>query len=433
LGRIVGLIGIGPAGLRKLVVSAVVLVVLALLPILTAVAQLSGGTSQKPAANPYIHISLSKLADIVKYSGCTFGGLLDGYSGPEMVANETTGQLSLFDNYVDLIGRSDCTYINRASDTWDLPPDFSTIAKNMAALVSRSPRPYVLGQFIAESVALKKPYYYSTESRNFDFKKMCRADLTPTEIHCYASFDQPEYQKYVAYIIQKSIDLGFQVFLIGGAGLTDHQGTVDTSGLLKVIREMRNYAARKGVTILFIAQSPARFGGSAYSDNFDLIQGGAYINADGTLPDSPAVANKGSADANAPPRLWLIKKPDGTPYYDPHKVVSEYDWFGSPLDDSSEVACLSVKSQTYLDNVRAASSYNCPEGHLVGSAVPATQTIYNYLKSIGAGFWLPGRQAIGSAPWIYTPLNLELYQRDTRFKINFNDEGMLSLAGMAQH
>ena len=62
---------------------------------------------------------------------------------------------------------------------------------------------------------------------------------------------------------------------------------METSNLVKVMSQMRTYASSKGVTVLFIGQNPSPSGGSAYLDNFDLIQGGAYINADGSIPIPP--------------------------------------------------------------------------------------------------------------------------------------------------
>ena len=355
---------------------------------------------------------------------------MDSYSGIEAGPDRPTGRLTLFDDYVDLLSRSHCVYINRAVETWDRPPDFAVIQSNMAALSQRSARPYVFGEFIAESVPLNQTYYYPAEHRNFDFTQMCKAPPKPGAKDCTPSFDRPEYQKYVAYVARNSIDIGVQVLLFGGVALTDPKGTVNTSNLTKIIHEMKAYGADKGITVLVIAQSPSTFGGAPYLADFDLIQGGAYINEDGSLPETAAVTNKG--DARAPARKWLVKNPGGTPLYDPHKLVSEYDWYGNPLDDSSEIACLSIKTQSYLDNIRAQSAANCPEGRVVDSAVAATRKTYEYFKSMGSGFWLPGRQPIGFAPWIYTPLNLELYKQDPRFAVNFNDEGILSIPPLRQ-
>lgn len=385
-------------------------------------------------ANSYVRAPLHNLVDVVKYSGCTVDGLLDGVHGKEAGPNATADQAALFDAYVDLVSRSNCVYINRAVETWSRQPDFAVIAANMAKIRLRLNRPVVFGAFIAESVSLSKKYVFPEQSRYFDATKMCRPDLPATKNDCYASFKQPEYQEYVAYVIRRSIDLGIQVFLIGGSSLTDHRGTVETSGLLRIIREMRAYAAQKGITILFIAQNPSSFGGPAYAAKFDLIQGGVYINANGGLPETGTVTNKGAVSVHAPPRIWLITHPgDGARLYDPHKLVIEYDWFGNGLDDTSEIACLSVKSQTYLNSVRALSAANCPLGRIVGSAVPATRAIYAYFKSIGAGFWLPGRQPIAFPPWFYTPLNRELYRGDRRFAVNFDDENILRIPGEVRH
>jgi hypothetical protein len=70
---------------------------------------------------------------------------------------------------------------------------------------------------------------------------------------------------------------------------------------------------------------------------------------------------------------------------------------------------------------------------VVGSALPAMQKAYDLFKGMGAGFWLPGRQPIAFPPWVYTPLNLDLYKRDSRFEVNFNDEGILSIPAMKEY
>ena len=93
---------------------------------------------------------------------------------------------------------------------------------------------------------------------------------------------------------------------------------------------------------------------------------------------------------------------------------------------SSEVACLSIKSASYLDYLRSLSSANCSLGVLVGSAVPATQAIYDSLKSLGVGFWLPGRQPAAFPPYIYSPIHLTLAP-GTPQEINFDDEGVLAI------
>jgi hypothetical protein len=386
--------------------------------------------AEPPAPSPYIRISSNRLVDIVKYFGCTFGNLLSNHSGIEELPDQESGRPTLFNNYVDLFSHSKCVYLNRAIDTWNTPPDFPAITANIEALTARSSKPYVLGEFIAESVTLTQVYADPVDGRNFDFSQMCKTAPAASDTQCTPSFDRPEFQRYVAYIAKKSIDIGFQVFLLGGVGLTDNKGTNGNSGLLKVIRQTRAYAAERGITVIFVAQNPSTFGGRAYLENFDLIQGGAYTNADGSLPGALNVTNKGAANTYSPGRLWLAREIDGTPYYDLHKLVIEYDWFGSPLDDSSEIACLSVKSQIYLDHVRAESSENCPLGRLVGSALPTIETTYDYFKSLGIGFWLPARQPIGFAPWLYTPLNHDLYQNDPRYAVNFDDEQILSLGEM---
>jgi hypothetical protein len=258
---------------------------------------------------------------------------------------------------------------------------------------------------------------------------MCGVPPSAGDTDCLASFHQAEYVNYVTDMITKSIDLGLQVYLFGDTSNTDSQSTMRSSNLVKVMAQMRTYAVSKGVSVLFIGQNPSTFGGQSYVDSFDLIQGGAYINANGSIPDTSLVSNKGAGN-HAPPRLWLVTNAQGQPYYNFQKLVIEYDWFSHPLDDSSEMACLSIQSAAYLAAIKAESSANCPLGELTGTALPATQATYDSLKSLGVGFWRPGRQVIAYPPYIYTPLNMELAQ-GTPFQVNFNDEAILAI-GSAQ-
>jgi hypothetical protein len=401
----------------------------------------SGGGSTDSSGSAFnVSPSTVSIAQSVKFSGCTFAGLI----GTSDAGQEATGkliagtQLTLFNNYVDLISRSNCTYIGRAVDTWDWPPDFTAISANIAAfyeqlktlsLPAGAPQNYVFGTYVAEHVSLTLPYYYDTQNRYFNFAAMCATPPAVGDTECLVSFNQPEYVDYVTYVLTRGIDLGLQVYLFGNAGLTDPQGTAEESNLVKIIIAMRAYASSKGMTLLFMAQDPSHSGGPAYFDNFDLIQGGAYINPNGTIPDTPIVTNKGAGNP-APQRLWMAVNNQGQPWYNPQKLVVEYDWFSNPIDDSSEVGCLSVNSQAYFDYLRSLSTANCPLGTMVGSAVPATTAIYNNLKSLGVGFWLPGRQRVAYPPFIYTPMNLTLAP-GTPQATNFNDEGVLAI-GAAQ-
>jgi hypothetical protein len=394
-----------------------------------------GTTDNSGSANNTLTNSLA-LAQMVKFSGCTFVGLIGtDNTGTEVSGRRIAGtQLTWFNDYVSLIARSNCNYLGRAISTWESPPNFPAIAANMAAFQqqmsqlqqsSSVPQTYVFGEYVAERVSLTASYYYDWENRYFDFSQMCGAAPAPGAVECMASYNQPEYVKYVTFMITKSIDLGLQVYLFGDATNTDSRGTVTSSNLVKVMNQMRSYAAAKGMSVLFIAQNPSTFGGPAYVNTFDLIQGGAYINDNGTIPDTPIVSNKGAGNS-APPRLWMVTNKQGQPYYNFQKLVIEYDWFSHPLDDSSEMACLAIQSQSYLNAVKALSQSNCPMGTLTRTALPATTAIYESLRSMGVGFWRPGRQPIAFPPYIYTPMNAQLAQ-GTPYQVNFNEEGILAL------
>ena len=370
------------------------------------------------------------IALAVKYSGCTFAGLI----GTSDAGQEATGkliagtQLTLFNDYVDLISRSNCTYIGRAVDTWDWAPDFTAIASNITAFNERVTGTHILGEYVAEKVPLNGPTYYSTIlGRDYIFANMCKTPPVTGDTDCKDSYNQPEYVTYVTDIMTQSINLGIQVFLFGEVGNTDSNGTLASSQLVQVMNSMRTYAASKGQQVLYVAQFPSTYGGSSYLNSFDLIQGAVYMNANGTIPNTPTVTNK---DGPAPPRLWLATNASGKPVYNPQKLVIEYDWFSNPIDDSSEMGCLSTNSQAYFDYLRSLSTANCPLGTMVGSAVPVTTAIYNNLKSLGVGFWRPGRQRVAYRPFIYTPMNLTLAP-GTPEETNFNDEGVLVI-GAAQ-
>jgi hypothetical protein len=390
----------------------------------------SARATERKFDNPYLRMPAIGLARIVKYSSCTLDSLLGAASGiesgPSSTQHDGAPQLTLFNNYADLLSKSNCISINRAVEAWDSPPDFTTISNNIAALHQQAPRPYVFGINLAEHISLKHDYYFPDEGRNFAFKEMCASPPKDGDSGCYASFARPEYQKYISYVGRKSIETGIQVLLFGGAAITDNRGTVETSGLLSVLQALKRHASDKGISVVFVAQTPSSYGGRAYIDAFDLILGGVYINSDGTIPDTPKVTNKGPG--NPPERLWLVKDSAGHPYYDPQKLVIEYDWFGNPLDDTSELACLAVKSDVYIDSVRKRDPKSCPLGHVSNSATLVSATIYTTLKRLGVGFWLPGRQPIAFAPWDFAPFNLELYKGDSLYAINFNEESLLSIA-----
>jgi hypothetical protein len=185
----------------------------------------------------------------------------------------------------------------------------------------------------------------------------------------------------------------------------------------------RAYAKMRNLSISLIGQGPSSVGGANYLNAFDLIQGGLYIDPDGSVPVSPIVENKGAGSVHAPRRLWLAPPPG----VDLDKLVEEYDWFGSAYSDSSEIACLSAKSQAYIDAVRTLSSNNCQMKRVVNDAVIVTRRLVQRFAQQDIGFWLPGRQPITFPPWIYTPLHRTLYTRDARFSVDFNDEDMLRI------
>ena len=199
------------------------------------------GSGTPQLNNRYQNISEQQLLNIVKYSGCTADGLLGTASGIEYDQTPNSGgRLTLFDAYVAGLDRSNCIYVNRALEIWNSPPDFAAVARNVAALNEISSRGYVLGVNMAESIDKYGVYYYPAEHRNFNFQEMCGDYVVPEDSRlCYGSFSKPEFRKYVKYVMQQSLGLGFQVFLFGNLGITEPFGTAQSSEALTLFREMK--------------------------------------------------------------------------------------------------------------------------------------------------------------------------------------------------
>jgi hypothetical protein len=347
--------------------------------------------------------STTGLANAIRYNACTFDALLNsGDSGIEASPATTAApRLTLFDNYVGLLDRSNCLYVNRAYESYGAVPDFAAISANIAHLHAISSREYILGMNVAEVVPLKGPSYYNPfEGRNFSFKAMCKIAPADTAASCGASFNNLEYREYVQTIVQQAIDVGFQVFVFGNVGYTDGDVTVATSQLVPILSALRSFGNARGISTAYVAQFPSPSGTFDYLDQFDIIQGAIYMNADGTIPTSFDFNNKDPSQP-IPGRLWLQPT-----WFDTSRMVIEYDWFGNLADDTTELAALAKQNGT-VDSI--------------------VTSHYSFFKNMNIGLWLPGRQPTAFAPWIYTPLNALLYAGQPQ-AWNYNDESILSIA-----
>lgn len=393
------------------------------------------------------HAGPPSLANIVKFQGCTFEGLIatkDG--GPESTGTNNTSatRLTLFDQYVALIGNSNCAFIGRALGLFNYAPDFTAVDANIARFNTLIPpgKTYYFGVYMAEHVPLGGPAYTNTSTGlPFNFNNMCDPGDPQTNNTCLASYTKPEYVAYMTQIGKASIDRGLQVFLFGKVSGTDSPGdgggTVASSQLIVMMNNLKAYAAAKvpAQSVFYIWQNPSTAGGPAYFNTPDLVQGGIYNDPDGTIPNTAAVNNKGGG---APNRLWLVVNGNGTPKYNLQKLVVELDWFGDPISDSAEFACLSIpqttQGQNYLTYSRGLTSPGWAQTPCVSSATPTRTALstfttnYNMLKGLGVGLWKPGRQPSVFAQGYYTPMNQPLNTgQPSNQQINFNDEGILQV------
>ncbi|MEP7162821.1 MAG: hypothetical protein ABI747_03600 [Candidatus Moraniibacteriota bacterium] len=207
----------------------------------------------------------------MKTKGCVADGFLSGYGGD-------------INSSIALINRSECYYLHRALETWLKPPDFK-LARKILKKVEGDPRVY--GMFIAEAIDTKEDYRFPQEDRDFDFKKMCRPGSKNYwgEHSCKPTFESGEYRKYLRYITERAMDMGVQSFLFGQVF---YQERADLSNPLipEIIRDMREYAAFRGMNILIGAQTND-ITNPNYLQLFDFVEGGVGLSSDGTVEDGP--------------------------------------------------------------------------------------------------------------------------------------------------
>ena len=242
----------------------------------------------------------------LKSQGCVADGLLSEYN-PD------------WQQYANLINRSNCYYLHRAIETWLNPPDFETINFEISQI---SKKDVVFGMFIAEAIDMRAKYFNNNEDRYFDFEKMCRKGVAnPWGEHtCKPNFASKEYRDYIAYITHWAIDLGVQSFTFGQIYMQE-----DTHGdyAPMIINDMRIYAKKKGVDIVIGAQT-GDITDENYLKLFDYIEGGVGIDENGQVEDGPCLSTRGGCWA----LLWHQDYASRA-----NNVLLHLDWSGIKSDD----------------------------------------------------------------------------------------------------
>jgi hypothetical protein len=298
------------------------------------------GALEKPSAElpekpPPPPVSMERL----KSQGCVADGLLTGYN-PE---NE---------KFIDLINRSHCYYLHRAIETWLKPPDFEKINNVMRRITKED---VVYGMFIAEAVDFKAKYFNEKKQRDFDFRQMCHRDgmYAWGEHTCKPTFSSSEYRDYLKQITRQAIDLGVQSFTFGQVYL---QESTSRDYVPEIVRDIRDYAEKKGVDVVIGAQTGA-ITDPEYLKRFDYIEGGVGINSEGRIENGPCLSRKGSCWA----LLWNKKYSAVA-----NNVLLHLDWSGIVQDDLDVFARMTPEKRART-----------------------LQNLYKYFSSKKMGFLMP--------------------------------------------
>jgi hypothetical protein len=255
----------------------------------------------------------------MKRQGCVMDGFLSDY-GENANAN------------AKLVNRSDCYYLHRALETWLRPPDFKLARK----IQDRVTKPDVVyGMFIAEAIDTTANYDYPAENREFEFRRMCKAGTKNVwgEHTCQPDLSKEEYRKYLRYVTEQAMDMGIQSFLFGQIYHQENSNDWSKSPMPEIIREMREYAAFRGMDIVIGAQTNS-IEDQEYLRLFDYVEGGVGVSAEGTVEDGPCFS-----------RWW--KKPGdwcwALLWHDTYRskarnVFVHFDWSGRHGDDMSTFA-----------------------------------------------------------------------------------------------
>ena len=218
-------------------------------------------TSIFPSYPAYPPVSQGLLSTM-KTKGCVFDGLFnDEYGGD-------------FNAKVDLLSRSNCEYLHRSIETWNIAPNFAQIEERMKTINSAAGRDFLYSLFVAESIDMGEVYFYPEENRSFVFSKMCQrgteGDWGPGT--CKPTLESPEYRKYVLFITKKAIDLGVRDIVFGQ--IYHQEPNWDRRPIApQMVADIKSYAVSKGKDIAIGAQTND-IEKEQYLRSFDYITGG---------------------------------------------------------------------------------------------------------------------------------------------------------------
>lgn len=257
--------------------------------------------------------------ETLKKKGCVADGFLSEYG-------EDTAEM------IELINRSECTYLHRALETWRSSPDFNRAQEIMVQIE----KPVVFGMFIAEAISKKIRYYDSKRNENFDFRDMCRkgTDNYWGEHTCKPSFAKKDYQRYLQFITERAMDAGIQSFLFGQVYFQE-EGSLEKSALPKIVQKMRDYAKKKDLQIVIGAQT-GYITDDQYLKMFDFIEGGVGMTNSGSIERGPCLSWRGGCWA----LLWHSRFRNRA-----NNVFIHLDWSGIHSDDMSRFARMDASTR----------------------------------------------------------------------------------------
>ncbi|MBT7992928.1 hypothetical protein HN569_03745 [bacterium] len=277
--------------------------------------------------------------EVMKKRGCIADGLLNGY-------DENTGKA------LKMINRSECQYLHRAIETWLEAPDFLEIRKNKEEIIKQD---MIYGMFLAEAIDTKAEYYYPDEDRMFDFSAMCNKATKNYwgEHTCRPSMRRTEYKKYLKFITEQAIDIGVQSFMFGQVFYQDSTSDPEVD---KVIKEMRKYAAVKGIEIVIGAQTNDIVKKS-YLKKFDYIEGGVGLGSDGSFEDGPCFSRWWKNEGDWCWALLWNKRYSSLV----ENVFIHLDWSGKLNDDMSTFA--QMDETLRAETLEKLHTYFTKQGH----------------------------------------------------------------------
>lgn len=328
------------------------------------------------------------IIESAKTNGCLLSGLLDGAGDDHNV------QAHLDDEFIPMLGRSRCLFLNRSVETWAKPPNFAKIRANIQRIKTATGKNYIYEIMLAEAIPAAYKSEFGPDYSQFDFSAMC-ADQQPVDYgrpqNCIPSVDNPEYRRYLEYITQQAIDSGIQSFLFGQVYFQDPNWSSQPL-ISQVIQPIRDYAAGKNVSIIIGGQTN-HITNPVYLQNFDYIQGGIFFDDSGTINFDSQCKN------NTTPN------PNGNPWWD----CAAHLWHDTYRNSAKNVLITLDHESTLDDDIHRFARLSKSERTALLSQ------LYSYMKSKNAGFVMPflvnlssnlrGDECYGLYPWIYSAAN----------------------------